>query len=78
MPEQGILEFDFVYLVEPPREELTLSKEAFEQLLSFLKTETTGVGRVRALRSIADQIALNSEQLSQILDLSEGSGHLLM
>ena len=37
MPEQGIFEFDFVYLVCPPSPDLLISNEQFEKVLAGLK-----------------------------------------
>ena len=76
LPETGTLEFDFVYLLNPPHESEQISDDDLERLMNYIRSIDAGEKlslaieeKINVFKTIAEHVAFNSEQLGQIINV---------
>lgn len=70
LPEHGIFEFDFVYLVNPPHKDEQTSEEKLDMIKDLLMTLEGNIEyQIKAFRALSEYLVLSSEQLGGFVDL---------
>ena len=71
LPPNGLLEFDFVYLVFPPDPKLQVA--SLESLMPIFTREDTPIElKLKVFKIMAEFLVLSAEQLGELIDLIDG------